>query len=143
MVIGDLNVACVAVFPGKADTPLIVDADTVLVFSVATEGFQMITWGNSQGFQLCRRGNEAELVQCASLNVVGKLSGVAAVKDFGRFFTTEALDHVRRGSQICGIVNISYRKLLLLAHRNYIVQCSQSQWVHQCNRLIGFWMSFS
>lgn len=93
MVVGDYNVACVAIVPAKTDTPLIVDADAVLMFSVATEGFQMITWRNSQGFQLCRRGNEAELVQCALLYVVGKPLRVATGKNFGRFFTTEALNH--------------------------------------------------
>jgi len=93
MVVGDFNVACVAIVPAKTDTPLIVDANTVPVFSVATEGFEMITRGNSQGFQLCRRGNETELVQCALLNVAGKLLRVAALENFGRFFATEALYH--------------------------------------------------
>ena len=41
MIIHDFNVLSVAVFPGKANSKLIVDADTVLPFSVAREGFQV------------------------------------------------------------------------------------------------------
>jgi len=30
--------------PTKADTPLVVDADAVLTFSVALESFQLVAW---------------------------------------------------------------------------------------------------
>jgi len=43
MIIYDLNIVSIAIAPHKADTPLIVDANTVLPVSVAFERFQSIT----------------------------------------------------------------------------------------------------
>jgi hypothetical protein len=42
MIIDDLYIKGVAVSPDKADTPLFVDADTVLAFSIAVQGLQVI-----------------------------------------------------------------------------------------------------
>lgn len=43
MVVNDFYVVRVASAPSKADTPLVVDTDAVLAFSVSAEHFQAIT----------------------------------------------------------------------------------------------------
>jgi len=47
VVVDDFDVVGVAIFPVKADTLLIVDADTVLAFAVASEGFEVIAGRNA------------------------------------------------------------------------------------------------
>jgi hypothetical protein len=42
VVVDYLDVQRIAIFPAKADAPLIVDPDAVLSFSAASQGFQSI-----------------------------------------------------------------------------------------------------
>jgi hypothetical protein len=44
VVVHNLNVESIPVTPQETDTPLVVDADAVLAFSVALQRFQMIAW---------------------------------------------------------------------------------------------------
>jgi hypothetical protein len=45
MIVNDLNVVGVTAAPQETYTPLIIDADTVLTFTVALQCFQAIPWG--------------------------------------------------------------------------------------------------
>ncbi len=51
MVIGDLDLAGIAVIPFKADSPLIVDSNAILVFPVAAHPFEPVAWDRCQ----CRK----------------------------------------------------------------------------------------
>jgi hypothetical protein len=92
MVIDDLDFMCVATPPRKADTPLIVDANTVLPFAVTPQGLKVIAWRRCQIAQFrCA----VELTQFASghkLNRAKPLLGLAVVKAL-RLLAAKRLDH--------------------------------------------------
>ena len=48
MVVHNFNITHPVLVPFKANPPLVINADTVLALTVALEGFQAITWGDSQ-----------------------------------------------------------------------------------------------
>jgi hypothetical protein len=48
MIVDDLDVKDIAVFPAKADPPLIIDADAVLPLALALESFEPISWRNPE-----------------------------------------------------------------------------------------------
>lgn len=52
MVVHYFDVVRVAILPAKADTPLIVNADTVLSFSVAGERFDVVAGWDAKSFDL-------------------------------------------------------------------------------------------
>ncbi len=62
MVVNNLHVVGIPIAPDKADTPLIVDADAVLSFSVALEGLQMIARRRGQ---VAEFGGNIQLAQLA------------------------------------------------------------------------------
>lgn len=53
MVVDDFGVVRIAVFPDEADTPLLIDPDTVLARTVAAEGFEMVARWHLKRFELC------------------------------------------------------------------------------------------
>lgn len=48
MVIGDLDFVGVAVFPSKADAPLVVDSNAVLAFTIASQCFESVAGRNAE-----------------------------------------------------------------------------------------------
>jgi len=48
MVIRDFNIAGVSFMPTKANPPLTVDTDAMLVLAVSFEGFEMVAWRDTQ-----------------------------------------------------------------------------------------------
>lgn len=48
MIINNLNIICVAVSPSEADTPLVIDPDTVLPFSLAAQALKLVPRRNEQ-----------------------------------------------------------------------------------------------
>ena len=52
MIVNYFNVQRIAVFPAKADSPLIVDPYTVLSLAVAFQGFKTVSGRNSKILQL-------------------------------------------------------------------------------------------
>ncbi len=51
MIVSDFYVKCVARDPAKANSPLIVNSNTVLTLVVATELFESISWRSLQIIQ--------------------------------------------------------------------------------------------
>ena len=72
MVVDDFGVVRITVFPGEADTSLLIDSDAVLAFTVAAEGFEVVARWHFQRFELCDCGNESEFVECPLLNDAGE-----------------------------------------------------------------------
>jgi hypothetical protein len=54
VVVSNLNIECVPVFPAKADTVLIVNADAILSGTIAFQCFQPVRWRRRQVSKLIR-----------------------------------------------------------------------------------------
>ncbi|EWG99585.1 hypothetical protein Q427_24150 [Halomonas sp. BC04] len=48
MIVDNLDIVGVTVLKAKAKTPLIVDADTVLAFTITSQHFKTIAWRNTK-----------------------------------------------------------------------------------------------
>ena len=66
VVVNDLNLAGTVTGPLEANTELIIDPNTVLTFSVAAQGLQLIPWRNTQFIQAFDR---VKLVQFTCCNL--------------------------------------------------------------------------
>ena len=93
MVIDNLHIVGIPVAPDKADAPLIVDANTVLPFSVAFKRFQVISRGRGKVTKL--RGNIQlpEFPLCHPLKSPKPPDALPRMKLF-RIFRPERPDHV-------------------------------------------------
>jgi hypothetical protein len=89
--------------PAKADTPLIVDADTVLTAAPTFELLQPVRRRYSEIGKRARCVKNQQLAECHSLNT-GKLLGVPPFEDFLRLLAAELPDHdliiTRRGNTV-------------------------------------------
>jgi len=81
MVINDLDVIRITVFPRKADAPLLVDPDAVLAFSVMMQCFHVIRRWDSQSLKKARCIENLEFDHRRSLNCSWQLFGEALMKD--------------------------------------------------------------
>lgn len=93
MIVGDLYVEGVSVFPAEADVPLVIDADATLAFAVAGEGFQPVASWKTKIVQGQRAVDLIELHNGAADNLRGKAFRAFALEYLGRLFALEALDH--------------------------------------------------
>ena len=94
VIIGDLDIECIAIFPAEADPPLIVDPDTVLAFSVPRQLFEPIPGRDSQIRQGVGRVKHQELPQRRALNALRELSRTFAAKDPFGLWVLEAPNHL-------------------------------------------------
>ena len=74
MVINDLDIPGGTVCPAKAQTPLVVDADTPLTLSVSSEFFEPVAWRNPSILSFGRLVEVMELSPCGSPQIA-KLAG--------------------------------------------------------------------
>jgi len=51
VIVDNLDVKYIAVFPAKADPPLIIDADTVLPLALTLESFEPVPWRSPAIFE--------------------------------------------------------------------------------------------
>lgn len=72
VVINDLDVKGVSVFPDETDTPLIVDPDAVLPRAVAAEPLEAVARRNQKVLERLSAVKDQQLSQCNSLDVRGK-----------------------------------------------------------------------
>lgn len=63
MVVNDLNLLWASSCPLKADTPLVVDTDTVLTHAIALKCFEAVTRRNPQFFEALRLTELAQFPQ--------------------------------------------------------------------------------
>jgi hypothetical protein len=78
VVIGDLDLVGVVVFPDKNDPPLLVDPDAVKIAQVAGQLLKAVARRNPQG-----------------LNFTGQFPGWCEVENLRGFCVGEAFDHAR------------------------------------------------
>jgi hypothetical protein len=89
MVINDLNVVRITVFPDKADAPLLVDPDAVPAFSVMMQSFQMIGRWNPQSLKNARCIDYLEFDHCRPLYILRQFCGEPSIKKLFGFLAFE------------------------------------------------------
>ena len=94
MIVNNLHVVRLPVFPSEANAPLLVDADAVLAFTVPRQRFKAIGGGNPKVPQVGCRVNHDQLSQGDSLDVVRQLPRKAPMKNAFRLFILERMDHI-------------------------------------------------
>ena len=60
MIVENLDLPCVAITPGKADTPLLVDANAMFPKSVAAKSFQPVAGRDPQIIEAASRINRKQ-----------------------------------------------------------------------------------
>jgi len=93
MVINDLDVMRITAFPNKADTPLLIDPDTVLPFSVMMQSLKVVGRRNSQGLENARGIENLELDHRRSLDRLRQPAGEPPGKKLLSLLAFERLDH--------------------------------------------------
>ena len=73
MIIDDLHFKAMPITPNKTDSPLIVDPNRVLPFTIASQGFQLISW---------RRGQNTQLRGCVELEQLPYCNAPDSAKTF-------------------------------------------------------------
>ncbi len=68
MIVCYFNVIGIAVFPAKADSPLIVDPDTILPFAIAFQGFEPVARRNPEVLKMPGLVKVQELTPCNSFD---------------------------------------------------------------------------
>ena len=93
MIVDDLYVVRIAGTPSEANSPLIVDPDTVLTGPVAFQGFQPIAGRNTKKVETRRCVDLQQFSMRNSLYVGCKPSAMLAPKELLRLSVRKALDH--------------------------------------------------
>lgn len=94
MIIHDFDVQGIPRVPLEANTPLVVDANTVLSAPIAAQSFQAICWRHAQILQCLRPIQHTQLAQRDLLNVGGQSARPLAVENFLRLWILETANHV-------------------------------------------------
>ena len=93
MIVNDLYILSIALFPGKADPQLVINADTVLALTIATKLLKAVTRRRAQiieGFSSVQHG---KLTQHDTTKVGREAPDGLAVKEPLSVAIGEALDH--------------------------------------------------
>lgn len=96
MVVGNFDIARVAVVPFETETVLIIDANTMLARAIAFQGFEAIAGRDSQFIEGCSGGEEVEFVCGSVFHFHRKLVTLSVPKLFG-FLLPKVLDHRWKG----------------------------------------------
>ena len=80
--------------PHKTDTPLVVDADAVLSFTIIFQGFEPIGRRYFQVNKCLRLVQHEQLSQSELLNLARQLSGHVPLPDFFSFLGYKSDNHV-------------------------------------------------
>jgi hypothetical protein len=92
VVVHDFDLVSAVVEPNKTDSPLIVDANAVLSFSFALQGFQVIARWHSQTDQFSDSMQLQQLAPSHALDVVEPGHHLASKQSLG-VGTNERMDH--------------------------------------------------
>jgi hypothetical protein len=93
MVIDDLDIVGVPFIPPETDTPLIVDADAPLPFSIPSQFLQPVGRWDTEEIKAGSAVNQGQLSKGGLLNVPGKSGGKEPAEYFQGFLAPECLDH--------------------------------------------------
>jgi hypothetical protein len=93
VIIGDFNIAEIAVFESETDTVLFVDPDAVLPIPVSFEQLQLVSRRHSEIIQRIRIINQHQFHQCLVLNGMVNHPRKFLTVYFLCLFITECSDH--------------------------------------------------
>jgi hypothetical protein len=93
MIIDYLDLVDVALVPNKADSPALIDSDTILAMAVSLESFQAVSRRNAQIIEGSRLVEHAQFAQGASLNFRRQFSRWFPVKELLSVFIQELFYH--------------------------------------------------
>ena len=93
MIINNLNIVCIPVLPFETDSPLIVNANAMLSFSIPGQSFKLISRRNSNVLDCRTPIQHPELSKCDLLNIVRQFFGKLPIKYLFSFTTLEAFYH--------------------------------------------------
>ena len=93
MVVNDLDRIGAILCPNKTDSPLIVDADAVLPFTIVLQCFEPVGWRYLQISQRLRLVQHEEFAQDDLLDIARQLARHFAAPDFLCFLGCEPDDH--------------------------------------------------
>lgn len=94
MIVDDLNVIGIAVLPAKTDSPLVIDANTVLAGTISLELLQTVPRWDAQVVKLLGGVHQAEFAQHRAVELGGETPDRLALKQALGVPVGEALDHV-------------------------------------------------
>jgi hypothetical protein len=103
VVINNFNLLCTALRPLKAKSPLVIDTDAMLTFSIFLQGFKFVLWRDSQVIHITRPVEHRQLTQRNRFNIDPALDP-NALKQLLSITTLEADDHVNMVTS--GISNV-------------------------------------
>ena len=102
MIVYNLNVVGVTCTPSEANPPLLINADAVLPFPVAAQGFKTVTWRYAQLVQVGCRVQHPQFPHSHPLDALRQLARMQAIVELLRLGTSERPNHgaivTRRGS---------------------------------------------
>ena len=93
MIINDLDLEGVAIFPSKTDAPLVINANAVLAGAIALEFLQPVARRDAKVLELLRSVNQAELPQHEAEELGGKAADALTLEQPLRVAVGEAGDH--------------------------------------------------
>lgn len=103
VVINNFNLLCTALRPLKAKSPLVIDTDAMLTFSIFLQGFKFVLWRDSQVIHITCPIEHRQLTQRNRFNIDPALNPHALIQLLG-ITTLEADDHVKMVTS--GISNV-------------------------------------
>jgi hypothetical protein len=93
MVVDYLHLVDVALVPNKADSPAVIDSDTILAMAVSLESFQTVSRRNAQIIDGFGPVKHAQFAQGGSVNFCWQFSRWFPVKEPLSFFIPELFYH--------------------------------------------------
>jgi hypothetical protein len=93
MVINNFDIISMTVLPVEAYSPLIVDPDAPLAFSLANQLFQPVSRRYAKKFQSCRAVDLCEFSKGHPMYVLRKSGCKRAMEDLFRILAAKSLDH--------------------------------------------------
>jgi hypothetical protein len=93
MVVDDLDLMRAPGVPPEADSPLLVDPNTVLSFSRALECLKAVVWRHSQVIDVCGSIQEPELSYSHPLHRLWEFPRQGPIEDLFGFFALEGPNH--------------------------------------------------
>jgi len=93
MVIRYLDIKCITALPFKTDSPLIVNSNTILPFSVADQLFKAIRGRNPQVVDVEGVVDHAKFTQCHLLNIHWQFARTLTLMNSLSFSVFEGFDH--------------------------------------------------
>jgi len=93
VIVGDLHVVGITASPAKANPPLVVDPDAVLILAISGELFEAVPRRHSEIAQRVSRVKHEELLQSRPVNTLWEPSRAFAIEDSLGLWIFKAPNH--------------------------------------------------